>query len=326
MAIPLFAVERVTLIDASWLVYRSFWSPQAESISKFTGVPSAGPLVMLYQSIQKVYRDFTNPIFVLDGYPIDKATLYPEYKGNRTAAREADPDAKVKSDTRKSLRNSLVQTLPTVVSYIHDQEADDTIASIAVQLKAKGVDVHIISSDRDLWQLHQSGIKLWIPGDSGYRDVTDAMVEDTFGTPAIKIPLCKSWLGDKSDNIPKIPRLPSKLVKGIINDSETLQDTIDRVHMLPPNEKWKKPMIEFIPQAKINYQIVKIRTHLVPRFAYFRLDSQYLQNILDAFMVRNFNAYELYQVMIPAQDATVHLLHRHGMLNNNLTWEEVYKN
>jgi DNA polymerase-1 len=326
LAIPLFAIERVTLIDTSWLVYRSFWSPQAESISKFTGIPAAGPLVMFYQSVSKVYRDFTNPIFVLDSFPIDKVELFPEYKGNRQAAREADPDAAVKSETRKSLRNSLVQTLPTVVSVIQDQEADDTIASIAVQLKAKGVDVHILSSDRDLWQLHQQGIKLWVPGDSGYKDVTDMMVEESFGTPAIKIPLCKAWLGDKSDNIPKIPRLSSKLVRNIINQSETLEDTINLVHMLPPSEKWKKPMIEFIPQAQINYQIVKIRTQLVPRFAYFRLDSKYLQDILDAFMVRNFNAYELYQAMVPAQDATVHLLHRHGMLNNNLAWEEVYKN
>jgi 5'-3' exonuclease len=320
--------EQVTLVDFSGIVYRSQYSQQAASISTFVGDQAAGPTVILLGSVMKLVKDFTNPIFVIDGWPKGKYKIYPKYKFSRKVEKEKDPQNEVKRAVRNSLKNSLLQYIPSVNAYHPDEEADDSIASLAVQLKAKGVKVCIVSADRDLWQLLDDGIRIFAPSnEGGYFEVTPEKVLDTFGCPKEKIALYKTWLGDAGDDVPKIFRLPTKLALTLINASDDVEDSLVKIPYIindPKHSKWKSAMLEFADQARINWELVNAKRDLEVGFAYFRSDPNILQSLLDAYQVQGFTAQELHHTMIPHQENALQILNKHGFLGKVWKFEEIY--
>ena len=323
------SVEQICLIDVSGIIYRSQFSPQAKQISTFCGDQSAGPTVMFLGSIMKLVKDFSNPLFVLDGWPKRKIKLYPNYKASRKVEKEKDLDHEFKKITRSVLRNSLIQYIPTVVALHPDEEADDSIASLATQLKEKGVKVCIVSADRDLWQLLDEGVRIFAPSaETGYFEVTPQKIFETFGCPKEKIALYKTWLGDAGDDVPKIPRIPTKLALTLINGSEGLEDSIEKISSIindPKVYKWKVAMLEFVNQARINWELVNAKKDLEVGFAYFRSDPEVLQSLLNSYQVQGFTALELHHTMIPHQENVLQILNKYGFLSKVWKYEEIYQ-
>lgn len=320
--------ESITLCDTSGLLYRALFSQQAASISTFCGDPAAGPTVMFFGMVAKLVKDFSNPIFVLDGWPKRKVELYANYKASRAVEREKDPQNEFKKGMRSTLRNTLIQYLPTVVGIHPHEEADDSIASLAAQLKSKGVRVNIISSDKDLWQLIEDGVRLFSTSENGYYEVTSEKAYATFGCPKEKIALYKTWLGDAGDDVPKIYRLPTKIALTLINGSDNFEDSIVKIPYLlndPKISKWKNALLEFIPQARINWELVNAKKDLEVGFAYFRSDPNVLQSLLNTYQVSGFTSEELFRDLIPHQEAVLRILAKHGMLTKIWQYEEVFK-
>lgn len=315
MLSPLFNRKTITLIDTSWILHRSVHSPQAKRVSGFTGNPYSGPSYIFFQSILTIAQRFENLVFVLDGYPKSKHDLFPEYKAQRKAQREKDPEYEVQKEARKHLRNWIYETLPTVVAYSPFEEADDCIGSIAAQMAPKGVRVDILSADKDIWQLQTDMVHIWRTGAEGFEEITPAIIQEEFECPPNKIPHYKAWFGDKSDNLPKIFRMPSKLATALINGSNDLEDAIVKLPEFVDGD-WLPKFQAHIDQARINLDIATIRKELQVPFAYFAPDASVLQGILDAFQVKGYTAQDLFGALAPQQRDTLALLVEMGMLND----------
>jgi 5'-3' exonuclease len=273
---------------------------------------------------------YENPVFVIDGWPGWKYKIHPTYKSSRVKEREKDPSHEVKSRVKGTLRNSLIQYLPTVVAYHPDEEADDCIATLAVRLKDAGVQVTILSSDKDLWQLLDPKIRIHTPStqEAGYVEVTPERVMDAFGCPKEKIALHKTWLGDSGDDVPKVFRLPTKLALQVINSCNNVEESIERIPSIltdPKQAKWKDAMLEFSAQARVNWELVSMKLGIDVGFAYFRSEPQALQALLDSYSVRKFSALDIFNALIPHQDNALRILNNHGFLTKVLQFEEVYK-
>jgi 5'-3' exonuclease len=324
----LFSEENITLLDVSGLLYRSQFAQQAQSINSFCGNAAAGPLVMLLSSIMKIVREFSNPIFVLDSWPKRKIDLYSSYKASRKVTKDKDPEGEAKKAMRTSLRNAILQYVPTVIAIHPDEEADDVIASLSTQLSIKSVNVKIISLDKDLWQLLDNRVRIFT-SDSSYSEIPLQKVQETFGCPKEKIPLYKTWLGDLGDDVPKVSRLPIKLALELINSSIDFEDSIKNIPIICNTSKltkWRDAMIAFIPQARINWELVNAKRDLEVGFAYFRANPDTLQEMLDLYKVQGFTANEFFHTLIPHQDNTLRILNQHGFLKKILKFEEIYKN
>ncbi|MCD8483540.1 MAG: hypothetical protein LR015_13315 [Verrucomicrobia bacterium] len=126
--------------------------------------------------------------------------LHADYKANR-------------SDTPVELEQQLpvIKQLTIALGYggveSDGVEADDLIASAAVQCAQSGEQVAIISADKDLAQLVRPGICQWLPPPTaqpslGWRCLDAQSVEDKFGVPPHKIADYLAIIGDTSDNIP----------------------------------------------------------------------------------------------------------------------------
>lgn len=307
--------NKITLVDASGILYRAVFSQQAQRASQFAGQPLAGPTFILYQSMLQMSRNFSNVIYMLDGYPVEKFKVFPEYKAQRDAQRKKDPQHELRKEQRASLRQWIFLTLPTVVGYLPDQEADDCIGSLACQLRAKGVEVTVVSGDRDLWQLRAKGIKLFYPGESGtFEEVTDAMVEDKFGVPSHKISQLKAIDGDTSDNIPRVYRARVNMVQALVNGTDNFEDMWGEKLGQFVDAKWKPKFEEFRKQAEINYKLTSISEDLRVKFGYFNPDFAQLQGIFSAFSIGIFSAQELYEALANDRAAALELLVQHGLL------------
>lgn len=320
--------KTVTLIDSSWFMYRCLYSPQSAKVSQFVGDAYAGPSFLLYQSIHTLLRKnsftagtegFENLIFVMDGWPKEKHEIFPNYKAQRKTQREKDKDHELKSSIRKQLRYWVIQTIPSVIARLPDEEADDCIGSLAVQLSAQGYDVNIISSDKDLWQLVSPKIHVWNIQEGQYTEIDNTQSLATFGVLPNKIPLYKAWFGDASDNLPKIHRMPSRLALPMIQECNTVEECVENIDKYIPkkDEAWKEKFLAFKDQAVINYKIACIKKDLKVPFGYFDTDVASLEQIFESYKIKSFSAQEIYGMMSANQKSTLKILVETKLLDSS---------
>lgn len=174
--------------------------------------------------------------------------------------------------TRKPMPQELHEQIPViqeVLTAMHIPllkkggfEADDLLGTVAKRAQAKGVDVTIVSGDRDLLQLSDKHIKIYLPKTS--KGVTTAEiyypddVKKTWGvTPSEFIDL-KALMGDTSDNIPGVAGLGPKSAEWIIqkyHDIETAHEAAvsgDPEFKVPRKPKAAQMLIDEWDNAKLS--------------------------------------------------------------------------
>ena len=107
-------------------------------------------------------------------------------------------------------------------------EADDILGTLAKRAEKEGMDVSLVSGDRDLLQIASDKIKIRIPKTKGVRteveDYYAADVEAKYGvTPAGFIEL-KALMGDTADNIPGVPKVGEKTASELLKQFQTLDN------------------------------------------------------------------------------------------------------
>lgn len=109
-------------------------------------------------------------------------------------------------------------------------EADDLLGTISRQCEEQGLDVSIISGDRDTLQLATDHVKIRIPktkqGRTEVEDYNREQVKERYGvTPAEFIDV-KALMGDSSDNIPGVPGVGEKTATKIIQEYHSLEECL----------------------------------------------------------------------------------------------------
>jgi hypothetical protein len=198
----------IILIDVNNLVHRAINAYR--SLKTSDGRPSGyvfGCLNMIKTLTTKFGR--STPlclVFVSDGWPAQRYALFPDYKKGRHAA---GPNDAVEDSKFESLR--VLHSLPGVIAYNPEAEADDVIATIARSQREHGKVVAVSSSDKDLWQLTPLGVTVF--GNKGRFQNQDSATKE-LGFHPKRLHLYKSMYGDASDGIPGVHRLPKKVFFG----------------------------------------------------------------------------------------------------------------
>ena len=95
-------------------------------------------------------------------------------------------------------------------------EADDLIATYALQALEAGADVTIVSSDKDLMQIVQPGIVMYDTMKN--KVIGEEGVIEKFGVPPSKVIEVQALIGDSSDNVPGVPGIGVKTAALLINE------------------------------------------------------------------------------------------------------------
>ncbi|MGH6735565.1 MAG: DNA polymerase I [Methyloceanibacter sp.] len=138
-------------------------------------------------------------------------------------------------------------------------EADDLIATYALEALDAGADVTIVSSDKDLMQIVQPGVVMYDTMKN--KVIGEAEVIERFGVPPSKVIEVQALIGDSSDNVPGVPGIGVKTAALLINEFGDLESLLARASEIK-QEKRRENLIYFADQARLSKTLVILDAHV----------------------------------------------------------------
>jgi DNA polymerase-1 len=214
--------ERLLLVDGSSFLYRAFHAlpPLSTSGGEPTGAVH-GVAAMLKRLIKDHAPAFIAVVFDAKGKTF-RDDLYPEYKAHR-------PSMPAELVAQIEPLHALVKALGLPLLSVEGVEADDVIATLATEASRAGVETLIASGDKDLAQLVDERVR--IANDNAVLDA--AGIEAKFGVRPALIVDYLTLIGDKTDNVPGVPKVGPKTAAAWLARYGSLDGVIAHAHEIP---------------------------------------------------------------------------------------------
>ena len=200
-------MEKLVLIDGHSILNRAFYGvPELTNSEGLHTNAVYGFLNIMFKILEEEQADHLAVAFDLSA-PTFRHEKYPDYKGTRKPMPE---ELREQVPLMKEVLTSMGIPILSLAGY----EADDILGTVAKRSQADGIEVSVVSGDRDLLQLADTHIKIRIPKTSrGKTEIHDYYPEDVKReyqvTPTEFIDV-KALMGDSSDNIPGVPSIGEK--------------------------------------------------------------------------------------------------------------------
>jgi DNA polymerase-1 len=217
---------RLLLLDGHSLAYRAFFALPVENFSTTTGQPTNAVYGFTAMLIN-VLRDEapTHVAVAFDrGEPTFRHEQWVEYKANR---RETPADFR----NQLSLIFEVLDALGIRRLSVPGYEADDIIATLTTEAEQAGLDVLIVTGDRDVLQLvdeHTTAL-MTRRGITEMTRFTPETVTAKYGLTPVQYPDYAALRGDPSDNLPSIPGVGEKTAAKWVAEFGSLGELVDRV-------------------------------------------------------------------------------------------------
>jgi 5'-3' exonuclease len=217
---------RLLLVDGHYYLYRSFFAIRGLTNSR--GEPT-NAIYGFAKALRKMIADVKPDLgaVIWDcGLPERRTTLQPEYKQNRPSM----PDEMRSQETWLQKNVSLFG--PASLS-LPNTEADDLIASYALEAVREGAEVIIATNDKDILQVASPSIRIYSTakadaGTAGHALLGEDEVRAKWGVEPAGIAEVLALTGDSSDNIPGVPGVGEKTAAQLIRDFGTVQALLER--------------------------------------------------------------------------------------------------
>lgn len=225
-------VDKLVLIDGNSIVNRAFYG--VPDLTNREGIHTNA--IYGFLNILLKILDEENPTHLLVAFDVKAPTfrheMFDAYKG-----------------TRKPMPGELREQIPLlkeILSSMNIQikeqagiEADDILGTMAKTAENQGMEVSVVSGDRDLLQLATDKIKIRIPktksGKTTVEDYYRPQVIEKYGVTPEQIIDLKGLMGDASDNIPGVPGVGEKTAVKILTLFGSVENAIAHVEDIKPN-------------------------------------------------------------------------------------------
>lgn len=249
--------EKIVLIDGHSILNRAFYGvPDLTNAEGLHTNAIYGFLNILFKILDEEQPEYLTVTFDVHA-PTFRHEMYPEYKG-----------------TRKPMAEELRQQVPVIKEVLQAMniatiekaglEADDLLGTISHSCEEKGMDVAIISGDRDTLQLATEHVKIRIPktkqGRTEIEDYFASDVKEKYGVTPSEFIDVKALMGDTADNIPGVPGIGEKTATKIIVEYGNIENAHEHVSELKP-PRASKNLDEFWDQAVLSKTLATIDIH-----------------------------------------------------------------
>jgi DNA polymerase-1 len=156
--------------------------------------------------------------------------------------------------------HKLVEAFRIPVFVRDGQEADDVIATLARRAEADGMDVTIVTGDKDILQLIGPHIRVYDTLKEKVYEPAD--VEERFGVPPDRVIEVMGLMGDAADNIPGVPGIGEKTARALIQEYGTIENLLAHTDAVK-KPKLQKSLREFAHLARLSRDLALLR-HDVP--------------------------------------------------------------
>ena len=250
--------KKLILIDGHSILNRAFFGiPDLTNSEGIHTNAMYGFLNIMFKFIDEEKPDYITVAFDLSE-PTFRHKAYDAYKGTRNPMA---PELKQQVPLIKELLRMMNITVIEKAGY----EADDIIGTIAKRSAAAGIDVSVISGDRDLLQLAEDKIQIRIPKTKkGVTEVENYYPEDVvalYGVTPLEFIDMKALMGDTSDNIPGAPGVGPKTASAIIQKYHSVDNVLAHLDELKP-PKAQKSITENAEQVKMSRFLAEININV----------------------------------------------------------------
>ncbi|MDP7165108.1 MAG: DNA polymerase I [Alphaproteobacteria bacterium] len=246
--------KRLVLIDGSGYIFRAFHALPPLS-RKRDGLPTgavAGFCNMLNKLLDDAWAagDVAYLAVVFDTARASfRNDIYADYKAHRPPPPDdLIPQFPLVRDATRAFNVASVE--------LAGFEADDLIATYTRLGREAGLEVLIMSSDKDMMQLVGEGVSMLDP--MKQRHIGPAEVEERFGVGPGKVIEVQALAGDSSDNVPGVPGIGVKTAAQLINDFGDLDSLLARAGEIT-QPKRRQNLIDHAELARLSRQLVTLR-------------------------------------------------------------------
>ena len=249
--------DKILIVDGYSILNRAYYG--VPFLSNKEGFPTNG--IYGFYGILLRLLDDRQPTHLAVAFDVHEPTFrhlrYEQYKGTR---KPMPDDLKRQVPMLKQLLEDSGIPILTLPGY----EADDLIGTAALKAQESGMEVLMLSGDRDLFQLVSPNCTLCIPRTRNKVTVTEYYREEEFtaeyGVTPEEFIAVKALMGDSSDNIPGVPHVGEKTALDLIRTYHGLDELYARLNDLK-SARIRTLLAENEAQARLSYDLAKIERH-----------------------------------------------------------------
>jgi DNA polymerase I len=244
--------KHLYLVDVSGYVFRAYHALPPLSSTK--GEPTHAVLgtTNMLQKVVNVRRPYLFAVAMDSRGSTFRHELDTRYKANRPA-----PPPDLSQQMKRCEEIVLAYNIP--VYQVDGMEADDLIASVVTRALEEGLDVVVVSSDKDLMQLVRDDDDRVLFWDSMRDKVYGAAeVQEKWGVAPSRLRDLLALVGDTSDNIPGVPGVGPKTAADLLKSYGTLAGVYENIGKIT-KAKLKESLVTHEPDARISYELVGLR-------------------------------------------------------------------
>ena len=248
---------KLVLIDGHSILNRAFYGVPELTNSKGLHTNAVyGFLNIMFRVIEDEGADYLAVAFDLKE-PTFRHKMYAAYKGTRKPMAE---ELRQQVPLMKEMLTAMGVTIVEKEGY----EADDLLGTIAKQSEAQGLEVSIVSGDRDLLQLASDHIKIRIPKTKRTgTEIEDYLAKDVvekYQVTPLQFIDVKALMGDSADNIPGVPGIGEKTATALIVSYGSIENAHDHLEEIKPNRA-KQNLSEHYDMAQMSKELATIEIH-----------------------------------------------------------------
>lgn len=235
-------MSKLVLVDGHSILNRAFYGvPDLTNAAGLHTNAIYGFLNILFKILDEESPDYLTVAFDVKA-PTFRHEMFKEYKGTRKPMPE---ELREQVPVMKEVLQAMGIRIIEQAGY----EADDLLGTIAKRAEAEGIDVSLVSGDRDLLQIATDRIRIRIPKTKGGRTEIEnyyaADVEAKYQVNPVQFIDLKALMGDTADNIPGVPKVGEKTATDLMVQFGSLDGIYEHI-----DEVTKKSIKESLIQNK----------------------------------------------------------------------------
>ncbi len=288
-------MKRLVLIDGNSIMNRAFYGIMGSKMlttkdGKYTNA-IYGFLAIMFKILDDIKPEYLAVAFDLKG-PTARHELYKEYKANRHGMpEELAEQMPVIKEVLKAMNIDIIEK--------QGYEGDDILGTLAKYGEKQGLDVVILSGDRDTFQLASDNITIRIPRTKGGKteteDYTREKVLEEYGLEPEQLIEVKALQGDTSDNIPGVPGIGPKTAISLIQRYHTVDELYKKVEAGEDDLKGKQRenIVNNKEMAELSRKLGEINTNvpIEDTLEQIKLEEWDRPKVLKLFEELRFNRY-----------------------------------
>lgn len=249
--------KKIVLIDGHSILHRAFFGiPDLTNAEGLHTNAVYGFLNILFKILEEEKPDYLTVAFDMHA-PTFRHKMFADYKGTRKPmAEELREQVPVMKEVLKSMGVAIVEC--------EGYEADDILGTIARSSEKAGLEVSLVSGDRDLLQLATEHIKIRIPKTkrtgTEIEDYYAADVKEKYQVTPEEFIDVKALMGDASDNIPGVPGIGEKTATALIAAYGSIENAYAHVDELKP-PRAQKNLREHYDMAQMSKTLATIEVN-----------------------------------------------------------------